>query len=289
MKKKLWIVLGVVLLVVVVVGAGVWFYVDTIARRSIERAGTYATGVETEVEDADVRIFAGELTLDSVSIANPQGYQAPHFLELDKGFVSVGLGSLMEDQVEVPQLNLTGLHLWVERTGEGNNFDVILDHLRNLSSGPPREGGKKYVIREMVIENVVVDISGYGVGTKPVALPTIRLTDVGTGGEGKALEQVVGIVIREVLQSLLTDPSVLPDMLASQLDQGLEGLGNLGEVGVELIGDVTERAGKVLEDVGEAAEGTTEKVGEGLKDVKEGLGGLLGGDKQDEEEETAPE
>jgi len=300
-KKKLLIVLGVVVLLLVVAGVGAFVYVDAIARSGIERGATYATGVKTTLGSADVGITTGELKLEKLNIANPAGYQADHFLDMKRGEVAVGLGSLMEKQVVVPLIDLRGIDLRVERADGKNNYDVILDNLKKLSSGEKPEttdpDAKTYIVQKLVIAETTVTISGFGVGTQTLTLPTIELTDVGTGSDTKSMAEIVGIVIREIMQSLLSDPTKLPGLLVGSLSEGLQGLGNLGDVGVETIGQIGEGVGQVIGEVGEklgdlspdaqkAVEGVGEKVGEGVKDVqkglKEGLGGLLGGKKEED-------
>lgn len=304
MKKKLLIALGVVVLLLVAAGIGVFVYIDVIAKRGIERGATYAAGVDTTLDSADVGITSGELTMDELAMDNPQGYTAEHFLKMEKGYVHVGLGSLMEQQIEVPAIELTGLNLQVERAGGKNNYDVILDNLKKLSSGEkpdkPDPDAKTYIVRKLTINNTAVTITGFGVGSQTVTLPTIELTDVGSGGDAKSMAEIVGIVIREIMQSLLSDPSKLPGMLVGSLTEGLAGLGNLGDVGVETIGQIGEGVGQAVGEIGEkmgeispeagkAVEDVKGKVDEGVKDVqdeiKEGLGGLLGGKKKQQDQE----
>ncbi len=304
MKKKLLTVLIAVVAILVVALLTVAMMVDSLVRKGIEAGATYATGVTTTLSSADVCITSGQLSMSGLNLANPEGYKSDHFLKLADGYVAVGLGSLTSDRIEVPKIELKGIDMVVERADGKNNFDVILDNLKQLSSGEkqPKEGGKTYIIRQLIIDDVSVSISGFGVGAQTIKLPQIKLTDVGSGSEGAQLSKVVGIVIRELMASLLKDPTKLPGVLADQLGSGLEGLGNLGQVGVELIGNVTEEVGKQLENVtnvaGEAAgkisEGAGQAVGEvgdkakeGLKGVGDGLkgvGGLLGGDKKKDEE-----
>src|SRR5690606_10073835 len=134
--------------------------IDAVARRGIERGGEYATGVRTELDNAHVGLTSGELTLGDLAIANPDGYAADHFLKLEHGFVAVTLGSLLEERVVVPKVELRGIHLAIERTSDGNNFDKILDHLRSLPSAPPEEA-KKFTINELIIRDAVVTIRGF--------------------------------------------------------------------------------------------------------------------------------
>ena len=290
MKKKLLTIVIAVVAVLIVAGLIAAMMIDSLVRKGIEAGSTYATGVNTTLTGADVGITSGELKMTGLSLANPKGYPGDHFLKLDRGYVAVGLGSLMSDKIEVPKLELKGVDLVVQRENGKNNFDVILDNLKQLSSGEkqPKEGGKTYVIRELLVQDIKVTISGFGVGAQTVTLPQIKLTDVGSGGNGMQLSKVVGIVIREMLASLLKDPSKLPGVLADQLGSGLQGLGDLGQVGVEMIGNVGQEVGKQLGNVsgaaGEAAGKLKDEAGKKVDEGLKGIGGMFGGDKKKDED-----
>lgn len=295
MKKKLLIALAAVVVVIVIALVAVVVSIDAIAKGGIERGASYATGVTTTLGSADVGITSGQLEMKELNIANPDGYTADHFLDLERGFVHVGLGSLMEEQIEVPAIEFKGLDMQIERADGKNNYDVILANLKKLSSGEkktePKEGGKTYVIRKLTIEGTSVTITGFGSSAQTLELPTIELTDIGSGGDAKQMSEVVGIVIRELMQSLLSDPTKLPGVLVGSLGEGLQGLGALGDVDVEAIGQIGEGVGQTIGELGEKANQISPEAGKAVEEVGtkveeglSGLGNMFGGDKKKKDE-----
>jgi hypothetical protein len=113
LSKLVTLAVVVVVLVVVAVFA-VFMYVDSIAKRAIEVAGTKVLGVETTVSKVSIGVMSGTADLATLKIDNPEGYQAKKFLKLDKGSVAVNARSLLSDVVHVPKVELANLNLEFE-------------------------------------------------------------------------------------------------------------------------------------------------------------------------------
>ncbi|MEX2672939.1 MAG: AsmA family protein [Phycisphaeraceae bacterium] len=296
-----WLFTGIaVLLALVIVAAAVlYFSLDTLTRRGIVNGTTYATGTTTTLDSAGLSLTGGELTLDTLVIGNPDGFNSPHFMRLDEGEVAVTISSLLGDQVEVPRLHLTGVDVNLERREGQSNYDVILENLEKLQ-GPPEEqprDGKKYIIREIVISDVrvmaaLLSLDGGEPREMSIRLRNdIRLTDVGSETEGGVLlEQVSGIIVNAVLEAALEEagdrlPGVIADGLRSELD-------DLGEIGGVDVGTVLEGLGGILgntdNDEGQTSEEDATRDAEDAvrQGVEEGLGGLLNRNRQRENDDA---
>lgn len=297
-----WIIRIVILLVLVVVVLGVVGYVmvDKLTKQGIEKGGTYAMGVETKLDGVSLGLFSGSMSMNGLSVANPEGFKADHFLKLGDGSVQVTLGSLMSDKVEVPSLILNNVDLVLEKDKGKANYDVILENLAKLGGGDEEpaadtEEGKKFVVKELVIKNVKVKAEVIGGMSVPVTIPEIRLTDIGSDSDkGVLLKDLSGIVVTAILTSVAQLPGdLLPGDIGKSLQGGLKAVGNLGQFSVEVIGNVTTEAGKVVGAAAEKLGEGAEKVGEAAKEagkavdkLGEGLGGLLGGKKKEADKEA---
>lgn len=253
--KKL--ALALLLLAAALVAAS-YLLVDPAARRLVERQGSAALGVATELGSASVRPFAGRVAIDDLSVANPPGFEAAHLLEVDGGHLEVDLRSLLADEVHAGRLELSGVRLSIERGAAGTNVRAVLENLEE-SGGGARE--KTFVVDELLLRDVEVEISVALPGAAPlrrhVALPEIRLEDVGEHSKGRTLSQLVGIVLEAVLRS------------------ALENAGDLFPA--ELLGDLR----SAVEELGTGAvERGKEALGEAAERVREGLGGILEGDER---------
>lgn len=300
------ILLVLVVLLALVLGA-VWWRIDAIAETAIERAGSSALGVPTSVGVVLLRPFAGALSILGLEVANPPGYEGA-FLEVGSARLDVELGTLLEPTVVAPQLAISDVDLVLERRLRGSNYDVILANTRRSGGGarppaePSAEGGKQFVVRDLVIRDVTARIRLVGLpGVRAagrevtVQIPEVRLQDVGSRTKGGVVaSQLLGTVVVAVVQAVAREVPQLPGNVAGELRAGLGRLGGLplavsGEVATSAedlaagalkdLGDAVTDPGKVVEEPGKAVDDTTEALKERGRET---LRGLLGGEEEPE-------
>ncbi|MBN1342957.1 MAG: hypothetical protein JXQ73_09775 [Phycisphaerae bacterium] len=340
MKRIIQLVVGLVIVVILVV-AGVFIWIDSIAKAGVEKGGTFALGVPTKLDSMDVGVVTGKVEMSGLDVANPSGYETPHFLHLGDGRVAVSLGTLMDDKVVLPELTLSKVSVNLEKRGDKANYQAIMDGLKKFESkgkakeetkpkdqAPAKEQapaakegeGKKFVIQRVLIEDVDVQVDLLPLGGKltrvPVKIEKIELKDVGTGSaEGVHMAELTSIIMKAILTAVAKSAGgVLPGNIAAELTTGLKGLEELGAGSLQVVGEVTAKIDgevKKVAEVGkaaveglgqegkkaqEAAQTAVKQVDEGAKQVgkeadkavkdagkklEEGLGGLLGGKKDE--------
>ena len=219
MKRIKRIILTLILLVVILVGAGL-YWIDHIAKAGIETGSTYALGVDTTLDGVDIGLLSGRSELSGLIVANPKGFKTDHFLSLSNGVLNVSLGSLARDTVEVSEFLLTGIDMNLERNKSESNYGVILGNLERFESGDTadegepasqEEGeGKKFVIREIVIRDVTVHVDLLPIGGEAVRttvpLTELRLENVGTGSdEGIQVAELSATLIKAIILAAI-DP-----------------------------------------------------------------------------------
>ncbi len=259
----------------------VFFSLNWIAATAIERSGSSATGVQATVNGAQLRPIGGTFGMDGFSLANPanKGFESERFLHLNRADVDFGLFQMFQTTVEIPEVNLQGLNLNIERKDGTENYRHIMDHLEKSSGDESASGDQKYVVRKLIIRDIQVSFHGYsGVPQKELHLADIQLTDVGTGENGLSRSELVGIVIREAFRQLLRNPDLLPGAALEGIRIGIEELDNLGQVGVTFLGDITDGSGTVIKSLGDAA-----------GSVGDSIGDFFGGGEDNENEEDKDE
>lgn len=290
--------LAVVLLVLVAIGVGLCiYYLDSIARRAVETAGTHVLGTKTTVSQMHIGLLSSNASMHSVSVANPSGYADPTFLELGDAELGVDAKSLMSDVIRIPSIRLSDLKLVLEQKGDTSNAKVILANMKNAfgsgSSSSKSSGGKRYVIDELLIENIDISakVGGLPIGGIPILEPAVnlnvkqvRLESIGSAGKDPiGMEQLTAIIVNAVMQAAIeAGGSQLPKQLVDGVLGGLAGIGkgvpnfdlsiDTGD-GLKPIGDLAKLAGKFGIDLGSF----TEALG---GDAAKGLGGL--GEKLDD-------
>ncbi len=294
-------VVGVIVVLIVLLVAVIAISIDTLAKRGVERGATYALQVPTTLDSADVKILSGGFAMSGLEVKNPEGFSAPHFLQMNDASVNVSLATLAEDVVELPALTITGIDMYLVKEGGKANYQVIMDNLKRFESGEskpadPANEGKKFVIRKIEIKDVMVHASVLPIGgeskTVDVEVPEIVMTNVGSAGQSVSMAEVYNIVIKAVFATALNLGNVLPGDIAEGLQGGLSQLGSLGDMGVgvaaEVGGQVVGIAGNAAKALGDLPGGVGEGAGKAVEDaakgVEEGIKGLFGGgDKKKDE------
>src|SRR6266516_2695917 len=75
---------AVALILLLLIGAGVviYVYLDPIVKRTVEKQATAQLNLKTELDRAHVSLFGGQVDLNQLRIASPQGFQAPQMFTL---------------------------------------------------------------------------------------------------------------------------------------------------------------------------------------------------------------
>jgi hypothetical protein len=237
--------------------------------------------------------------MEGLNVANPEGFDTPHFLNLATGGTAVSLNTLLSDTIELPHITLETLDINLEKKQGKSNYQVILDNLKRLESGEKTAdgsgGGKDFLVREIVIKDVNVNVDMLGIGGAisniKVPIDEIRLTDVGTGEGGKVkFSELADVILKAVLMAVIQNGADFPVELVGELQNGLAGLQSLGDMGIgmaaEIDGRLQEITGQfedVLQGAGDIGEGI-DKVGEDVEGALKGLGDIFGGDKKDKDD-----
>ena len=264
-QKMLLVVVSLVLLAV----GGLYLYKDAAVRAGVIAGGDQVLGAgSTRLDAAAIDPFAGHLELQGLYLENPEGYQQPHFFQMERFDVALSLQSLLEDRVVIPSVKLDGVELLAEsvidQDGPRLNLLTIRKQLGSSGAGQSsaaKEDGKKFVIERLTVTGLKVT----GVLTIPRAgswpidfdVPTFEITDIGQKENGVLLAEVVVIVLDAIIGKAI-------EMIESD-----------GSKHLKLAGD----ARKLLKafDGGLKGSGLDPKIGQKLLDdaVKKGLGDLF--------------
>ncbi|KAA0216459.1 MAG: hypothetical protein DYG94_04740 [Leptolyngbya sp. PLA3] len=277
-----------ILLIVVVVGAMV--FIDSIARKGVEQGATYALAVPTSLDSADVGVLSGTFDMSGLNVSNPEGFDKTHFLHLGTGGVEVSLGSLRDDLVTLPRLELKDIDINVQQEGATSNVKAILENLKRFESGEkpktePAADGKRFIVNELRIENVKVNVKasalGAGMGTT-INVPQIVMKDIGSDtGKGVLLGELANIVVKALVTAIRqAGADILPGDLLNQFDAGLADLESLKSMGIDVVNDLGKQATKQIDQAKDQIEKKAddlkkegEETLEGLKDIFKKPGG----------------
>ncbi len=237
MKK--WVVrIVVVVAVLVIVALGlVFFNLNSIVKKGVETVGPQLTKVDVKLGSAKLSPFNGNGELSKLFVGNPENYKAPSAIEVGNVKVAVKLRSVLSNTIVVDEVNIQAPVITFEGGLGGNNLMTILKNLEGAPDDvkptpkgkPASEGGKKFFVKDVVINGGIIHINITGLGAKAltVPLPPIHLTDIGSENNGVTAAQLC----KEILKPLI----------ASAVKAGAEAITGLGGK------NATEKAGKAVE------------------------------------------
>lgn len=215
--------------VLVLLVLGFALTIDALARSVLETSLSRTVGTDATVESLDLKVLSGQVTLEGVALANPEGFEGPRFLSLRSGRLGAGLANVFRDTVEVRELTLEGFELDLEQRGSRSNVGPILASVEEARGDRGETDEIAYRIEELVIRDVTarVRIAGGPAGdaAATVEIPEIRMQNVGSGGSGAVtLSELTGLTLQAVLGAVARQSGNLPGQLGGLLRGQLQRL-----------------------------------------------------------------
>jgi len=258
--------------------------INPLARAGIEKAATYALGVNARVGALSISLVEGNFSMEGLTIDNPEGFTDPYVMKSGKFELDLKPASLFSDKVQLEKFELDGLEINIEQKLSGNNISPILSHLKEIGSSEEtgnkqpspkakkEAGGKKLVIDRVTIKNVVAIVRLPALPgeetAKTIKIPEIVLNNVTRDSEG-------GITIHDFTRKLFSTivaavvengQGVLPDELMAALKADISDLSSIIEAGGEqLMEQVSGEIEKEIEKLEEKAGKLDTKVKKKLK------------------------
>jgi len=285
-KSKFFRILGLLLLLLIALVVAVIFYADHIIVIGVETAGTSALDSPTTLDKAKLSILGGSLTLNGLTVANPQGYQTDNLVHLGECSAAVDLKSLTTDTIKVKQILLKDMVLTIEQKGLTSNLKDILDKInaQQKDKEPKKEQkketpekeeapGKKVLVEKIEIIGAKAKIKLLPLPGKKdamdIKLAPIVLENV-SQDQNKAvmLSTIIQKVLLAVAQATVQSGIELPGALLEGLKGSMDKLNTaLGDVAL----GIAKGTEKIIKDTGKIIEQT----GKGLEEVIKAPGKMI--------------
>lgn len=226
-----WVVriVGALLVLALLVLGGLWWRLDALAERMIERGASEQLGVETEIRGLLLRPISGILSLRGLRIANPPGY-AGDFLLVERARGDVDVSTLRRDVIEVREVTLSGVVLALEEARGGSNYDTIVANLGRDPKPASDAAGPSVRVLDLYVRDITAHVRLAPAPTPPLTLevPELHLRDLGGPG-GAGAGEITAEVVRAILTAVATRAPGVPLALAGRLLTGL-GLSGAAEI-----------------------------------------------------------
>jgi hypothetical protein len=233
--KKLLKLFVILLALVVIVAAAALFWIDRLAEAGIEEGGKYALGVETEAEGVDLSLIYGKLTMNDLTVGNPEGdFETPYLMKFGQFSVDLDTSSLLGDVIELDHFKIADLQINIEERLTAGNARYVIQHVSDLGkrdepsdddddddSAPTDDKGKHLRVDRIVIGNTTVRYNVsllVGKRDETIELGEIVLTNVATDGTGVPVEELIRRIVPRILIAVLDKSG---DKLPADMQAGM--------------------------------------------------------------------
>ncbi len=240
MKKWIFRIVGAVIALVVLALVLVFINLNSIVKKSVETVGPQLTKVDVRLGSAKLSPMNGNGELSKLFVGNPEGYKSPSSIEAGNVRVEVKLSTVLKDTIQIDEVNIQAPVITFEGGLTGNNLMTILKNLEGAPDDvkptpkgkPASEGGKKFFVKNVVINGGQIHVLVTGLGAKPltIPLPPIHLQNIGSENNGVTAAQLC----KEILKPLI----------GSATKAGLDAIAGIGSNVKELGKGATEQLNK---------------------------------------------
>ena len=318
-SKAIRVTLIVLLALIIIISALFSFYGEKMVTMAAKTAASSALNVDVDIDAINFKLFGGEGQIKGLVVGNPADFKLPYAMSMEKGEIAIDTSTLLDETVHIKKIHLNDIHINFEQKGLKSNFQVITEGItpektdKKEPTTPAGEGEKSgskkdVVVDELKITNAkvtvkLIDLPIGGMDKMTFTLPEIVMNDVGKDKKltfAELSELIFGTITKTILEA---GSGIIPADLGNALGGALNGaMDVLGDLGGGLVGvatDIleTEIISGTVDQGKKAVEGTLEQgkkaiegvgdtgkaIGEEAGKVLEGIGGIFGGSKKEED------
>ncbi len=214
MSRTIRIAFGVILIVVIATSLLLTLAVvnlDRLVERVIEQTGTQEAGVAVAVDRVHISLKEGSGTISGLTIGNPPGFKSGHAIKIGAATLVLNIESLTGDVIIVDSVVIDGAGINYEQTAAGSNLQTILDNLSSddasTSSGSAEDSGDeiRVIVRRLDFLGATASLQVPALKQdRSVALPDIRLRDIGTDTGGASASELAEQILRPIIEKSLS-------------------------------------------------------------------------------------
>lgn len=245
---------GGLVILVLVVAIGIWFYMDVIIKSAVERVGPEVTGTPVTLDSARLSVFSGSGSLNGFVVGNPPGFEYPNAFSLGSIDLQVDTSTLQDDVIVIKSINIVAPEITYESGSAGDNLQTLMRNIQEKTSGggaAEESSGeaKKIIIEHFSLTDGNVTISHSMLDeVLDVPMPDLTLTGIGRNTNGATIAEASKQIFQQISSTATkaVGQSALLDQAKQQVEDRLkEELG-----GSEKLDEAKDKAKSLLEGFG---------------------------------------
>ncbi len=265
-KKKIWIIAGSVVGVIVIALVIVVLSLGSIVKTAVQTIGPKALGAEVKVSGVFINLFTGTIAISDVFIGNPEGYKSDRALTMKKLKLHLEPSSLTKPKLVIREFTLDGVDVYFEPSSNllSNNLSQLNKNIAAFteklagSKDAPADGqfedsrsdaeieAEKSEAQRLQIDqlsltniyvNIVATIPGRAPDAAPIPVVPIVLENLGQDEEGVTPLDVSVVILNKLTLGVL-----------QSVGEALPSLKNITDAGQNLLNETGKAGEKILED-----------------------------------------
>ncbi len=179
-----------VAILIIAIAAGIFLVVtniDTLVKGAIEKYGSRATGTSVRVSSVDIGLREGRGLVSGLSVDNPGGFKTPRAFSLGEISIDLDTASITKDPIVIDEIRVSSPKVIYEINKSGKaNINKIRDNVSSYASSgkASRDGGKKLLVRRLIIEDGKIEINIAARPGEPLSANLGRIELKNVGGKG---------------------------------------------------------------------------------------------------------
>ncbi len=256
MKKKLFIGVGFLLVVIIAAVFFIYSSLDSIIEKAIEKYGSEITQAKVSLDGVKISPTSGQGALMGLQIGNPKGFSSDYAINIGTTKITIDIKSITKDPIIIKEIYIDKPSVIYELTSKGNNFSAIVKNVQEYGGAADKKTkpadskkagkeGPKLIIEKLRINNGEVKVEAAALKGKDITakLPNIYLKDIGKskGGAspGEVAEKIMAILTKKI-------GSAVSSLDLNQI------IGNVGNLQKELGGAIQNNEETINEQVNDA-------------------------------------
>lgn len=252
---------GVAMLMFMLVPFGVGIYFNHNATWLIQTTGSDLLGVNVTVEDVSLHALQGDVSMTSLTIANPLSYPGA-FASMDASSFDLSLWALVKSHLpfgskvfHIKNMSVQNCHVAVKMQSpldtSTSNAEEILDHLNNVTAHIDQDLHKQQTNKTIAqklevnvevgyfaMRNVSASLEVHPMPAVSFTVNSVVVTNIGTATGGVPLYQFMEIVARTLLESVIEGaPKEAATKLAGAMGVNVSKTLDYGKAKVDKVAD----------------------------------------------------
>lgn len=199
----------VLILVAVVFGVYLSNNMNGLVKEAIEDVGSETLKTAVTVEDVNIQLLQGKVSLRGLAVANLPNFNEPTIFQMDEISVGVDVMSLVDSLVNVTEIRIDGAKVTAEQKALGTNIQALLKNLEGDSNETKQPESSestsspdiKIRIGEFHFANSVGRLVSDRWGDRDIKIPGVDLANIG-GDKGLPPEALADAILKPILKQL---------------------------------------------------------------------------------------